>query len=214
MVISSIQALNAINNFVSDFIDSSLNAHTTVNNEQQSSIDIVTSITSQATLATGIVFTLRAQMTDSLTSAGQLSDLRIHSITQFIVDSTHSQIGAAPVTSAINITHTAIVQSVEEFVSNRVITDITHSSLKSFIQFIILNTLQLENIHIFQVFLQQGSIVGSAGFILVGIRGGLRINTGGSTASQHRNSHNASEHQRSNFLEFHSEFFLLMVYKR
>ena len=34
------------------------------------------------------------------------------------------------------------------------------------------------------------------------------------TSGQHADSHDASEHQRSNFLEFHNDFFLLMVYKR
>src|SRR5699024_2127570 len=33
-------------------------------------------------------------------------------------------------------------------------------------------------------------------------------------ASQHGDSHDAGQSQRSNLLEFHSEFFLLMVYKR
>ena len=37
---------------------------------------------------------------------------------------------------------------------------------------------------------------------------------GGLAAGQHASSHNASQHQRGNLLEFHSEFFLLMVYKR
>ena len=33
-------------------------------------------------------------------------------------------------------------------------------------------------------------------------------------ASQHGDSHDTGQHQGSNFLELHSEFFLLMVYKR
>ena len=33
-------------------------------------------------------------------------------------------------------------------------------------------------------------------------------------ASEHADCHDASQHQRSNLLEFHNGFFLLMVYKR
>ena len=48
--------------------------------------------------------------------------------------------------------------------------------------------------------------------IVIGIGGGITIS--GGAASQHGDSHNAGQSQRSNLLEFHSEFFLLMVYKR
>ena len=40
------------------------------------------------------------------------------------------------------------------------------------------------------------------------------INGLASAASQHADGHNAGQHQRGNLLEFHNEFFLLMVYKR
>ena len=36
----------------------------------------------------------------------------------------------------------------------------------------------------------------------------------GLAASQHRSGHDTGQHQGSNFLELHNEFFLLMVYKR
>src|SRR5699024_2462745 len=47
---------------------------------------------------------------------------------------------------------------------------------------------------------------------VISVGGGVSV--GLSAASQHRHSHNASQDQRSNLLEFHSGFFLLMVYKR
>ena len=43
---------------------------------------------------------------------------------------------------------------------------------------------------------------------------GIIIDRSAVAASQHGNSHDTGQHQGSNFLELHSEFFLLMVYKR
>ena len=42
----------------------------------------------------------------------------------------------------------------------------------------------------------------------------LRVNVCIGAASQHGDSHDTGQHQGSNFLELHNEFFLLMVYKR
>ena len=42
----------------------------------------------------------------------------------------------------------------------------------------------------------------------------VTVVAGGLASGQHGNSHNTGQSQRGNLLEFHSEFFLLMVYKR
>src|SRR5699024_9370953 len=92
---------------------------------------------------------------------------------------------------------------------NRQRTSILNSSLQRGIQ----SAVRLESdlgLALIHVIPQGGAVVG----IRSGIGSGFGINSVVGAASQHGDSHDTGQHQGSNFLELHSEFFLLMVYKR
>src|SRR5699024_9599386 len=105
----------------------------------------------------------------------------------------------------------AIKNLIAEFPSNGGIANKTSCVVQSVIQLVAV-TQSDGIISMRRQLLLQGSRIASRGgrlLRLLGIIGDVATASG-----QPADGHNTGQHQGSNFLELHSEFFLLMVYKR
>src|SRR5699024_3751596 len=130
----------------------------------------------------------------------------------------HSILNSSTNTGFTVINNTRIVYTINLILENvasshaAIVPVLSDSVIQSRIQISVSNSSDLLLSRTSQLAVQSvSSSRGSGSFRLFGLLG---LNTGSSAASQHGDSHDTGQHQGSNFLELHSEFFLLMVYKR
>ena len=209
-IVSNLVALsqtnNSLINIVSNFFHNILHGNIASNSIKQNSIDVFL----------GVVSRIRRSLTCGVQTSDQIRCVKVsgiilnfhaESIIQAVTSLNQSSI--API---INIGDFAIKNLIAEFPSNGGIANKTSCVVQSVIQLVAV-TQSDGIISMSRQLLLQGSRIASRGGRLLGLIG-LGINLSGSAASQHGNSHDTGQHQGSNFLELHSEFFLLMVYKR
>src|SRR5699024_7849389 len=141
-------------------------------------------------------------------------NLRIHVSSHFI---TYSIDNGRSSPACINELHLTTGQTTQEAPSQSIVANIANLIVQAALQVTALTPIHLlaSNSGQFGNLIAQLSRIagnGSSGALVV--VAGVGSVAGGVAGGQHADGHNAGQHQRSNLLEFHNDFFLLMVYKR
>ena len=198
VIIIDVKILNRITDLSSNVLQSSIHRNAIVDHIQHGDVQIFV-----------IVIFVSIQVFNSLPRGEVISIVdRIHDIDQFAGNQL-SGIAISRINVLRHIGKHRIVDAAHDVLACKL-----HSGLQSRIQVIaVLHVnLAVHNILSDQSITQDRGVASRSRFHglvgLLGIVDGV-VAAGG----QHGNSHDTGQHQRSNLLEFHNDFFLLMVYK-
>src|SRR5699024_5413258 len=206
------QVNNSIVDIISNFVHDIFHCNRAIDNVQQHSIHIVLGIVNGTirivTTIPGIqLFDLPLSINVAL-----IHNLGAQSVVQVIHRNIQSsELSAEPLVNIVRNT-TASLNILQEVVADSSVTNIAASIVQGVVQISVIAQSDGRFGMSRQLALEHSRIASSNR--LLGLIGLLGLIAGSSAASQHGDSHDTGQHQRSNLLEFHSEFFLLMVYKR